>query len=272
VSPLVLLGALLAGALTTLAPCVLPLLPVIVGGSIAPTPAAQTTGTASAGGAGAVALDTARRTAAVASRRRAYVITASLGASVFLFTLLLRASTALIGIPPEVWSYVSGAILIALGLAALFPAQWDRVSAALRLQARSTARLQKAGEREGMLGAVLTGAALGPVFTSCSPLYGYVIVTVLPADLIEGLVLLAAYVVGLCATLLAIALLGQRAVRGLRWAADPHGWFRRGLGLVFILVGVAVAMGWDRDLQTWVLENSPIAPWELDSGFIPEDG
>ena len=30
-------------------------------------------------------------------------------------------------------------------------------------------------------GEILTGAALGPVFTSCSPLYGYVIVTVLPA-------------------------------------------------------------------------------------------
>jgi cytochrome c biogenesis protein CcdA len=272
VSPLVLLGALLAGALTTLAPCVLPLLPVIVGGSIAPAPSGSGAGTTGGTGSGGVAVEAARRTAAIASRRRAYVITASLGASVFLFTLLLRASTALIGIPPQVWSYVSGAILIALGLAALFPAQWDRVSAALRLQARSTARLQKAGEKDGMLGAVLTGAALGPVFTSCSPLYGYVIVTVLPADLVEGLVLLAAYVVGLCATLLAIALLGQRAVRGLRWAADPHGWFRRSLGLVFILVGVAVAMGWDRDLQAWVLENSPIAPWELDSGFIPEDG
>lgn len=264
-SPLVLLGALVAGALTTLAPCVLPLLPVIVGGSMAPAPSGPE---GSAGGSVAVA----RRTAAIASRRRAYVITASLGLSVLVFTLLLRASTALIGIPPEVWSYVSGAILVALGLAALFPAQWDQVSAALRLQSRSTARLQRAGEHEGTLGAVLTGAALGPVFTSCSPLYGYVIVTVLPADLAEGLVLLAAYVLGLCATLLAIALLGQRAVRGLRWAADPHGWFRRGLGLVFILVGVAVAAGWDRDLQAWVLENSPIAPWELDSGFIPESG
>ena len=31
---LALLGALVAGALTTLAPCVLPLLPVVVGGSV----------------------------------------------------------------------------------------------------------------------------------------------------------------------------------------------------------------------------------------------
>ena len=97
----------------------------------------------------------------------------------------------------------------------------------LRLQGRSTQRLAQADARGGDLGAVLTGAALGPVFSSCSPLYAYVVVTVLPASLGEGLVLLGAYVVGLCATLLAIALLGQRLVRRLGWAADPHGWVQR---------------------------------------------
>ncbi len=56
----------------------------------------------------------------------------------------------------------------------------------------------------------------------------------------------------------------------LGWAADSHGWFRRAMGLIFVLVGVAVLLGLDRDLQTWVIENSPIAPWELDEGFIPE--
>ena len=35
-----ILGALLAGILTTLAPCVLPLLPVVVGGSVVGVPGA----------------------------------------------------------------------------------------------------------------------------------------------------------------------------------------------------------------------------------------
>ena len=240
---LLLLGALVAGVLTTLAPCVLPLLPVIVGGS----------------------LDESSKRA----RRRAYVITASLGASVVVFTLALKASTALIGIPTSVWQWISGLILIALGLFSAFPSLWDYVSMRLSLQQRSTARLAAARQREGTAGAILTGAALGPVFTSCSPLYGYVIVTVLPASLGQGLALLIAYVIGLCGTLLAIALLGQRLIGAARWAADPHGWFRRGLGWIFILVGIAIIAGWDKDLQTWVIENSPIRPWELDSEFIP---
>ena len=56
--------------------------------------------------------------------------------------------------------------------------------------------LQRAAGTEGVAGAVLTGAALGPVFSSCSPLYAYVVVTVLPAEPVDGLVLLVAYVVG----------------------------------------------------------------------------
>ena len=53
---LLFLGAVVAGVLTTLAPCVLPMLPVIVGGSLGPSSAQ--------------------------ARRRAYVITASLGLSI----------------------------------------------------------------------------------------------------------------------------------------------------------------------------------------------
>jgi len=241
---LLILGAFVAGVLTTLAPCVLPLLPVIVGGS----------------------LDRSSKRA----RQHAYLITASLGVSVVVFTLLLKAGTALIGVPTSVWQWVSGVILISLGLFSAFPSLWDRVSMRLSLQRVSHQGLAAAERREGNTGAVLTGVALGPVFTSCSPLYAYVIVTVLPASLAQGVVLLTAYVIGLCGTLLAIALLGQRAIGAARWAADPRGWFRRGLGWVFIFVGIAVIAGWDKDLQTWVIENSPIRPWELDAGFIPQ--
>jgi len=86
-----LLGAVVAGALTTMAPCSLTLLPVIVGGSVS---------------------------GAMPSGRpwlRPLVVAGSLGGSVIAFTLLLRASTALIGIPAEVWRWLSGGLLVALG-------------------------------------------------------------------------------------------------------------------------------------------------------------
>ncbi|MCB0917309.1 MAG: cytochrome C biogenesis protein [Actinobacteria bacterium] len=260
-----LLGAFVAGVLTTLAPCVLPLLPVIVGGSVAAVrPQADAP---SAPARSAIALDVKRRTRE--ARQGALVIALSLGVSIIAFTLALKASTALIGVPPQVWEWLSGVLLICLGLVSLFPQLWEWVSMRLQLQSRTAAGLGAARRQRGYIGQVLTGAALGPVFTSCSPLYGYVIVTVLPADVSFGLLLLLAYVAGLCGTLLLISLLGQRAVRGARWASDPGGWFRRGLGAVFVAIGVLVLTGWMKDIETWVLINSPIQPWNLDQGFIP---
>lgn len=240
-----LAGALVAGILTTLAPCVLPLLPVIVGGTLAGSP----------------------------DRRvltRALIVTTALGVSVFAFTLLLRASTVLIGLDPRTWSWLAGGLLILLGLVQIFPTLWDRISSAGRLQERSTSRLSSARDREGWLGAALTGAALGPVFSSCSPLYGYVVVTVIPAEPARGMALLVSYVIGMCATLLLIALGGGAVVRRLGWLADPHGWPRRLLGVVFVIVGIVVLLGWDRTLQAWIIENAAWRPWELDRGFIPE--
>jgi cytochrome c biogenesis protein CcdA len=197
--------------------------------------------------------------------RRALVITASLGASVAAFTLLLKASTALIDIPVSVWRGISGGLLIALGLAELLPEVWSRISVATGLGARSGEGLAAARRRGGMTGAVLTGAALGPVFTSCSPLYAYVVVTVLPAEPVRGLVLLAAYVLGLVVVLLTVALLGQRAVRRLRWAADPQAPWRRVLGALFVVIGVLVLTGAMQVVETWILEHSPVAPWEVGS-------
>jgi len=236
-------GAFIAGILTTLAPCVLPLLPVIVGGSIG-KPSAE-------------------------ARKRAYLIAASLGASVIIFTLLLRATTALIDIPALTWQLVSGIILIGLGVVSIYPKLWDAVSAKLSLQRRSNKQLVAARERGGTAGAILAGAALGPVFTSCSPLYLYVIVAVLPASFAEGVVLLLAYAIGLCGALLLVSLLGQKVIGKARWIANPDGNFKRVLGMIFILVGVAVILGLDKDLQFWILEYSPIRLWELDKGFIP---
>ena len=160
-------------------------------------------------------------------------------------------------------------ILIALGAVSVFPKVWDKASARLSLQTNSNKQLVAARERGGTLGAILTGSALGPVFSSCSPLYLYVIVTVLPASFGEGMVLLVAYAIGLCGTLLVIALLGQKVMGKARWLANPDGNFKKVLGVIFILVGIAVILGLDKDLQFWFIQHSPIRLWELDKGFIP---
>jgi cytochrome c-type biogenesis protein len=231
----VIIVSLIAGALTILAPCVLPLLPIIVGGSV------------------------------VQDRdwRRPVVIAASLAVSVIAFTLLLKAGTALLGIPQYVWQIIAGSLIILLGLVLLFPKLWEPLSA--RLNLASGQLLGKAGKKRGFGGEILTGAALGPVFNSCSPTYAFILAVVLPSSVGVGLGSIVAYAIGMGLMLLLIGLLGQRLVAKLRWAANPNGWFRRVLGIVFILVGVFVAASLDRDLQSFILDQgwyNPIAEFE----------
>jgi cytochrome c-type biogenesis protein len=233
--------ALAAGILTVAAPCVLPLLPVIVGGSIV--------------------RDGDQRRATW----RPYVIAGSLAASVVAFTLLLKATTALLGIPPQVWQVLSGAIVILLGVDLLFPRLWDRVSTALGLGARSSAVLDRSVRRQSVGGDILTGAALGPVFSSCSPTYALIVAAVLPVSFGEGVAYVVAYAIGVAGMLLLVALLGRRIVRRLGWMANPDGWFRRAVGVVFVAVGLMVVTGFDKQLQTWILDAGlydPIARLE----------
>lgn len=237
-----LLVSLAAGILTVAAPCVLPLLPVIVGGSI-------------------VSSDADPRRA----RLRPVVIAASLAVSVVAFTLLLKATTVLLGIPPQVWQVISGAIVVLLGLNLLVPVLWDRLSGALGLQNRSNRALDASIGRQSLGGDVITGAALGPVFSSCSPTYALIVATVLPVSFGEGLVYITVYAAGLAVTLMFVAYLGRSFARRLGWLADPAGWFRRSIGVVFILVGFAVVFGFDKTLQSLVLDlgwYDPIAGLE----------
>jgi cytochrome c-type biogenesis protein len=233
--------ALAAGVLTVAAPCVLPLLPVVVGGSI-------------------VRDGDERR-----ARWRPYVIAASLAASVIVFTLLLKATTALLGIPPQVWQVIAGGIVILLGVDLVYPRLWDRLSTALGLQSRSGELLDRSVRRQSVGGDILTGAALGPVFSSCSPTYALIVAAVLPVSFGEGVLYVVAYAVGLAGMLLLIALLGRSLVRRLGWLANPDGWFRRTIGVVFIAVGLMVVTGFDKQLQTWILDAGlydPIARLE----------
>ncbi|MBI5645111.1 redoxin family protein [Candidatus Kaiserbacteria bacterium] len=217
----------LAGVLSVLAACVLPLLPVIIGGSL------------TAGG----------------SRRRMYVIIGSLAASIVVFTLLLKASTALITIPEATWRYISGGIILVLGILLLFPKLWVLIPGINALNRSSNKLLASGYQRGGLWGDATMGVALGPVFASCSPTYFIILATVLPAQPLLGLVYLIAYAAGLSLALLAIAIAGEKLVQKLGVALDPNGWLYRGIGVVLIVVGILIFTGTMKKIETWLVER-----------------
>ena len=242
-----LLVSFVAGVLTIAAPCVLPVLPVIVGGSIVRT----------------------SPDAAAAERQwfRPVVIALGLVVSIVVFTLLLQATTALLGVPRIVWQLVSGLVLVGFGVTLVFPSLWERIVAATGIQRRANEALDRSYRRGGLWGDLLLGAALGPVFASCSPTFSLIVAAVLPATFAVGLLYLVAYSLGLALTLLLVAFIGQAFARRLGWLSRPGSVFSRVIGVLLILVGVAIIFGLDRILQTWILEQGwydPIANFEQD--------
>ncbi len=242
---LLLITSFLAGILTVFAPCVLILLPVIVGSSLA--------------------TDADKK----ADRLKPYIISISLGISVLLFTLLLKASTVLINIDPQVWKSVSGGIVIILGLSLLFPLMWAKLSARVGLESSTNKLLANTSKKTGVAGYILTGAALGPVFSACSPVYALILATVLPVNLGLGLIYMTLYAAGLSLALLAIAMGGRRLTKRLNWTAKPNGWFRRCLAVLLILVGLAVVTGIDKKVQTWILIHVPFSSTKFEEKLIP---
>jgi cytochrome c biogenesis protein CcdA len=109
--------------------------------------------------------------------------------------------------------------------------------------------------QKSLWGDITIGAALGPVFSSCSPTYFLILAAVLPASLLLGTVYLLAYIAGLAVVLLLIALLEQRFIGSIAWATDPHGWFKRGLGILFVLVGLAIITGLDKQFEAFILDT-----------------
>lgn len=211
-----------------LAPCILPLLPVVLGGTAAD----------------------------VTDRKRPFRIVFWLSLSVFVFTFLLRASTVFIDVPEKFWTIFAGVIIGFFGLTLLFPTLWDKISSPLaKVQASSNKMLAEGNQKRNIWGDALMGIALGPIFTTCSPTYFVILAAVLPESFAKGTLYILGYIAGLAFSLLIIAFAGQKLLIKLNIAADPRGWFKRTLGFLFIVLGLLVATGYVKKLETALLDG-----------------
>ncbi len=221
-----------AGILTVLAPCVLPLLPIIIGGS-----------------------SLQDNDQGKLSLKHPVVIISSLVLSIVIFTLLLKATTALLGVPTAVWSVISGGIVLLFGVNMLFPVLWEKFMMMTGLAAVSNRLMSRSQGKSGFKKDIILGAALGPVFNSCSPTYALIVAVILPVSFLAGVGYLVAYSIGLGLILFLISIFGRLLVNKMKWMSNPNGIFQRVIGAVFVIVGLLVIFGIDKDIQTYVLEN-----------------
>lgn len=233
--------AILAGIFTVLAPCILPLLPIVVGAS---------------------------ETGEKRISRRAVTVIGSLSLSIIVFTLLLKTTTLFISIPQIFWSSLSGLIIIFVGLMITFPLLWAKIPFVQRLSTASNKTVGTGYQKKSYKGDILMGLALGPVFTTCSPTYLFIIATTLPASFIVGFIYLLGFTFGLALALLVVAYFGQRLVGILSSHLQVTGTVKQIFGIIITLVGVLILTGYDKKIEAFILDSGYVATIQIEDTLL----
>ena len=225
--------AFLAGLLSFLSPCVLPLVPSYL---------SYVTGMSG------VAEVQARRHVAL---RHAALFT--LGFTL-IFVALGATATGLGRLLNhyQLWlERVGGVLIILLGLFTL---------GALRIGALSReARIELGKQPVGFLGSVLAGCAFGAGWTPCiGPILGSILLyTSTRADLSKGVPLLLAYSLGLAIPFLIAAWAREAFLRWFQRFRPWIKWVERVAGALLIVVGVLMVFGWMSLLSGWLQGLTP---------------
>ncbi len=229
---------LVAGLVTGLSPCVLPLLPGILAvSSLTPTPVGAGVGvTAGSVGSGdpTTTAPGLPPTPTTLDRRRPYLIIAGLLTSFTLLTLLGTVLVASLGIPEGILRSVGLVALIVVGIGLMIPAVGHRLEALFY-------RIPQHGPARGG-SAFLFGMTFGVAFVPCAgPVLAAITVLAATQGISTGLVVLTlSFAAGLAVPLLLVAHLGAGMGRRL---AHRMPLIRRVSGAVLVITGVALALG-----------------------------
>lgn len=216
--------AFLSWILSVLAPCVLPVLPVILGGSLGNQ-----------------------------KRYRPLVIVLSTAVFITLFTVLLKVSTALIGIPQQVRTTISAIIIIAYGSTLIRPNLREYCAEKIWLHKVNTLA-SKAKEHTWLRWDILLWASLGPIFASCSPTYALLLSVVFPQSIFAGITYTLIYSLWFALFLLLLAYGGRAMIRKFSRAANPQWSFKKWLWFLLIATWVLIVSWYMKKLEVAILD------------------
>ncbi|RTL21895.1 MAG: redoxin domain-containing protein [Burkholderiales bacterium] len=155
--------------------------------------------------------------------------------------LAFGASATALGLSAGAVRNAAALLLLAMGLMLLWPALWEQLSLPL---GRVADWSQRFGHGSGRLGALTLGASLGALWTPCAgPALASILALVASAgDRGQTAALMLAYATGAGGPMLAVAYGGQGLARRLSAWAGAAAWLRQGLGLlVMVMAGASLA-------------------------------
>jgi len=226
----------LAGLLTLINPCVLPVLPVVLASALHRHPLAP------------------------------LALAAGMGVSFVALGMAISVVGPTIGLDPDEVSRGAALVMVAFGLMLLVPAfghVFEQATAGMA--ARADARIDGAVAGGGLVGQAVAGALLGAVWSPCigPTLGGAIALAAAGTGLGQAAAIMTAFSLGVATLILTLAWGARSAIRQrqamLRNLAARS---RPVMGVVFVLVGAAIWFGLHHVAEAWLIGVLP--PWLLD--------
>lgn len=221
--------AFLAGVLSILSPCVLPLLPIVLG--------------------------------TAASRHRAGPVALAGGVALSFVTIgLLVATVGFVGFDAAAFRHVAAILMIASGIVLMLPTLQVRLAVAGGPVSAWADRRFGGPAKPGVLGQFGVGLLLGAVWTPCvGPTLGAASVLAARGESL-GMVALTMLTFGLGAALpmIGLGMVSRQMLMGVRDRLFVLGkGLKQVLGLMLAAIGLLIVTGLDKQLETWLVEMSP---------------
>lgn len=232
--------AFAAGLLSILSPCVLPLVPIVLGAAVA------------------------------AHRFGAVALAAGLAISFTALGLLLAAAGFGLGIDAGTFRLAAAAIMIVLGAILLVPSWQARLAAAGSPVSGWVDRRFGGAAGSGLAGQFAIGLLLGAVWSPCvGPTLGAAsLLAAQGKDLPQVALTMAVFGIGAALPLILLGLLSRVSLMSVRSRLMSAGKLGKGLlGAAFILIGAAIISGADKRVEAALVDASPQWLTELTTSF-----
>jgi cytochrome c biogenesis protein CcdA len=219
-----------AGLLSTLSPCVLPLLPILIGSAVAAHP------------------------------RAPWALAAGLALSYGVVGTVLASAGSLLGLSPGLLRGVSAGLLAVLGAVLLVEPLQQRFAAGLAGVGNAGQQWLQRLSLTGLRGQFVVGLLLGLVWSPCvGPTLGAAVVLAAQGQqLAQVAALMGLFGVGAALPVVLLATVSRAAIgpaRGRLLQLGKQG--KRLMGAALLLVALLILSGLDKHIETWLTALSP---------------